>query len=258
MWNWRLILGRSIFSLAVAILAVQDVWGQGPAPAARLRPVNPGSASVFVHRAAASNISSNWTVIDHSLTNGNPAAVLLVTPNWNPEGSGGVYNDHAVGVWYTNGRWAIFNQDRAAMPAGAAFNVAILGASAQAESAPSPVGPTRRTVLADGTTEIRYPDGRITILSRGSRTDIFPNGRRQTVAYSQVPATLPAGLPADQTITLWLEKHNANLLDMIRSATTDGEASVQNYLGRETASASIYQKIEGRRSTLATLMTPRE
>lgn len=38
----------------------------------------------------------------------------------------GVYNDHAIGVYYWSNRWAIFNQDRQAMPEGAAFNVLVL------------------------------------------------------------------------------------------------------------------------------------
>ena len=54
---------------------------------------------------------------------GNPDAVILVTPNWNPGGQGGLYHDHPIGVYYCLDRWAIFNQDMAPMPLGAAFNV---------------------------------------------------------------------------------------------------------------------------------------
>ena len=85
--------------------------------------------AAFVHRATPENVSDNSTYIDDPRTNGNPGAVLSVTQNWNPGGGGGTYNDHPVGVWYDAGRqkWAIFNQDRAAMPEGAAFNVAVSG-----------------------------------------------------------------------------------------------------------------------------------
>ncbi len=82
--------------------------------------------SVFVHRATPENISANSTYLDNPLINGNPNAVLYVTQNWNPGGrEGGTYNDHPVGVWYDTNRekWAIFNQDRVAIPDGAAFNV---------------------------------------------------------------------------------------------------------------------------------------
>ena len=85
--------------------------------------------SVFVHRATSESISANSTYLDNSLLNANPDVILSVTQNWNPEGDG-IYNNHPVGVWYntTLERWAIFNEDRAAMPEGAAFNVVVSAA----------------------------------------------------------------------------------------------------------------------------------
>jgi hypothetical protein len=84
--------------------------------------------TVFIHHATPENISGNNTYLDSPLTDGNPNAVLVVTQNWNPGGSYGKYNNHTIGVWYDRNRskWAIFNQDRAAMPVGADFNVAVL------------------------------------------------------------------------------------------------------------------------------------
>jgi hypothetical protein len=85
----------------------------------------------FVHVATAANIYASYTtVIDHPLTNGNPNAIILVTPNWNPGGAGGINDPHPIGVIYSSGKWAIFNQDSAAMPVGAAFNVIIPTAGA--------------------------------------------------------------------------------------------------------------------------------
>ncbi len=81
--------------------------------------VNP-SDRAFVHKATPQNIRDNWTVIDHPTCNGNPNAVLLVTQHWI-----NTYNPKAIGVWYTNGKWAIYNQDKAAMPE-ANFNVMVL------------------------------------------------------------------------------------------------------------------------------------
>jgi serine protease len=87
----------------------------------------------FVHRAQPANIFSNYTVIDSPFTNGNPSALLFVTQNYNPGGaSAGVYNNHSIGVFYTAGKWAIFNQDRAAMPPNAAFNVHVSDAARSA------------------------------------------------------------------------------------------------------------------------------
>ncbi len=79
-----------------------------------------------VHRAATSNVAGNVTYLDTPFTNGHPYMQLQVTSVLNPGGgAGGVYNAHALGVWYDGGRqrWAIYNQDGAAMPAGAAFHV---------------------------------------------------------------------------------------------------------------------------------------
>lgn len=85
------------------------------------------AGSAFVHRATPENVSDNSTYVDNPLANGHPDVVLSVTQNWNPGGGGGTYNDHPVGVWYDRGaeKWAIFNQDRATMPEGAAFNVTV-------------------------------------------------------------------------------------------------------------------------------------
>ncbi|MCS6843445.1 MAG: hypothetical protein NZ528_03840 [Caldilineales bacterium] len=88
--------------------------------------VDSAGANVFIHKASSGNISGHVTTIDHPLTNDNANARLLVTQNWNPDGGSGVYNDHAIGVYYGGGRWRIFNQDLAAMPVGAAFNVMVL------------------------------------------------------------------------------------------------------------------------------------
>jgi len=80
-----------------------------------------------VHRAAPANTVAYSTYLDHPTANGNPDAVLVVTPNWNPGGGVGIYNDHPVGVRYDpdRRRWAVFNRDNARIPQGAVFNVAV-------------------------------------------------------------------------------------------------------------------------------------
>jgi hypothetical protein len=84
--------------------------------------------SAFIHSATSENILENSTYLDNPLTNDKPNALLYVTPTWNPGGRGSTYNDHPIGVWYDTKRqrWAIYNQDKASMPNGAAFNVAVL------------------------------------------------------------------------------------------------------------------------------------
>lgn len=80
----------------------------------------------FIHRATAGNITGNFTTINHPHCNGDPNAILLVTQNWNPGGVGGTYNNHPIGVYYTGVAWAVFNQDLAAIPVNAAFNVLVI------------------------------------------------------------------------------------------------------------------------------------
>ena len=110
--------------------AVQNTTGTEATTTSQ--PVNGSSSGqpsmiMFVHKSTASNTTANSTYIDSPLTNGRPDLLLSVTQNWNPGGESGVYNDHPVGVWYDGGRkkWAVFNQDRARMTQGAAFNVLV-------------------------------------------------------------------------------------------------------------------------------------
>jgi len=80
------------------------------------------SDNAFVHTAAAATISGHITTIDHPRLNNNPSARIMVTQNW---GAAGPYNNNPLGVYYTGSRWAIYNQNRAAMPPNAKFNVLI-------------------------------------------------------------------------------------------------------------------------------------
>ena len=139
---WILVVGLGGIALVGIVLVVwvlvpflqgeQDSGKQGGGMLSKEEePASGGAAfdAVFVHRATPENISANSTYLDNPLTNDEPNAILYVTQNWNPGGGGtGTYNDHPIGVWYDSSaqRWAIFNQDRDAMPEGAAFNVAVL------------------------------------------------------------------------------------------------------------------------------------
>jgi hypothetical protein len=71
-------------------------------------PKNKAGSSVFVQTSTSSNTTGDFTLINSSLTNGKPDALLQVTQNWNPGGKGGVYNPHTVGVFYNTSakEWA--------------------------------------------------------------------------------------------------------------------------------------------------------
>ena len=81
---------------------------------------DPGAqGAAFVHRATDGNTRGNYTILSHPRTNGDPDAVVLAEPS-------GSY-ERNIGVWYVPGenKWAIFNQDLAAIPAGSAFEVVV-------------------------------------------------------------------------------------------------------------------------------------
>jgi hypothetical protein len=122
---WTLVAGLGGIML-VGIVLISWVF----VPYLRGEPASNGATlgAVFVHRATPENISANSTYLNNPQTNNEPNVILYVTQNWNPGGDTGTYNDHPIGVWYDSStqRWAIFNQDREAMPEGAAFNVAVL------------------------------------------------------------------------------------------------------------------------------------
>lgn len=84
--------------------------------------------TLFIHRSTSANTMGGSTYVDHPLMNENPEAILLVTPNWNPGGGTGTYNNHPVGIGYDadEDRWVIFNRDLAPMPQRVAFDVAVL------------------------------------------------------------------------------------------------------------------------------------
>jgi hypothetical protein len=78
----------------------------------------------FVHRATEGNSREDYTYISDPDINGNPNATVIVS---NQRNEGSTSYDHHIGVWYESGarKWAIFNQDRTAVPAGATFEVEV-------------------------------------------------------------------------------------------------------------------------------------
>jgi len=133
--------GTGVFASGAAGGVYAQLGAGGPSSAAALYGKGTGSGSTaleirdgalkitngpaFVHVAAVGNIFGNYTIIDSPYSNNDPFAMILVTPNWGGSGSN-VYLNHPIGVYYTGSKWAIFNQDSAAMPVNAAFNVLII------------------------------------------------------------------------------------------------------------------------------------
>lgn len=106
-------------------------------------------ASSFVHTVTEVSRRNNWSYIDHPWLNFGAGRRLLITPLL--AGSQPVYNNHRTGVWYdaSMARWAIFNEDGATMPVGAAFNVRIEGPD---DYFATPIHTTTQSnIYADGT-----------------------------------------------------------------------------------------------------------
>jgi len=81
----------------------------------------------FVAHACSAPCSYDYITFNSSASNAKPGAFVFVTANWNPGGTGGVYDDHNLGVFYSSGylRWAVYHQDTAAYIANSSFNVVI-------------------------------------------------------------------------------------------------------------------------------------
>ncbi|MEZ5464106.1 MAG: choice-of-anchor Q domain-containing protein [Lysobacteraceae bacterium] len=75
------------------------------------------------HQDDSANAADHVSIISWPRIDGDGTARTLFTPNYNPAGIGGVYNDHFTGIYYGAGQWRVFNQDFADMPQGAAFNL---------------------------------------------------------------------------------------------------------------------------------------
>jgi hypothetical protein len=87
--------------------------------------------TAFIHRATDENSRGDYTSITDSNIDGDPHAIVLVTPDTKREADGAASYGHNIGVWYTpvSHKWAIFNQDLAAVPTGSTFEVALAPAA---------------------------------------------------------------------------------------------------------------------------------
>src|SRR5262249_32260099 len=87
----------------------------------------------FVHTATPATLGAPpadyISTLSNPATDGNAAANVFFTPNYNQGGAGGVSDNLALGVYYS-ANWKIFREDRAPpLPTNAHFNVLVPGAS---------------------------------------------------------------------------------------------------------------------------------
>lgn len=143
---------------------------QTPFPnGARFRILNPGSGTYardasFVHRAINESGNPNNNVSWHVTTL--PASRFptslgslefirtQVVQRWDPPGSFGTYNNHAIGLYRTGDTYAVYNQDLAPMPNGAGFHVVTPAVAASYafrvySTPPTPAIPIQHYLLTD-------------------------------------------------------------------------------------------------------------
>lgn len=68
------------------------------------------SQTAFTHRASTSNTNGHVTTINHAATNGQASKLLFITKQFN-----GKYEGHQAGVWYSNGKWTIYHENKKPM-----------------------------------------------------------------------------------------------------------------------------------------------
>lgn len=91
-------------------------------------PKGPANRASFIHRATDENSRGDFTYISDPSIDGNPDAVVLVEQTSDRGSAKDTTYKHNIGVWYAlpyKKKWAIFNQDRAAVPAGSTFRVVV-------------------------------------------------------------------------------------------------------------------------------------
>lgn len=87
-------------------------------------------ANTFYQKLSKANFNNGKMIIDNPSLNNSPSASFFVSQVWNPEGTGGVYNNSDITVEYDKqiGKWSVKNMNGAGLPDESAYNILITGA----------------------------------------------------------------------------------------------------------------------------------
>ena len=93
--------------------------------------VAPPSTYAYTHTTSALNIVSNSSALDQPLANGNPNALVFITPRLT---GANVTITRTLGVWFkgTTERWQVFTEDQTPMPQNQSFSVYVTSAGSRA------------------------------------------------------------------------------------------------------------------------------
>ncbi len=134
------------------------------------------AATAWIHTAAPSTIGSGMPWVT-TTTNSDKDAIPFLTQYY---GSSGAYNDHIPGLWF-NGKWTVFNQDRAKMPQNAGFN--ILAFSSTGPALPPPTPQNQAPVVEAGNNLAALVNRPVQLVG-SVRDDGMPAGSRLSASWS--------------------------------------------------------------------------
>jgi hypothetical protein len=132
------VVGDTTSATGAGVLAANSTAGGTALEVSGAIKVSGSNKAAFIHRSLATNSIDNYTCFDNVLTNNKPNAIVIVTQNFNPNGTAaalGVYNNSPIGVYYGSdssntlsfNKWCIFNQNTAlGIPVNASFNVLVI------------------------------------------------------------------------------------------------------------------------------------
>jgi hypothetical protein len=82
-----------------------------------------GGAKTAIVRTTKSDSAGDTTYINNAATNSDPGNITFVTPDYNPGGNGGTYNESPIGVWYPSPQEALFDENGSSPPLQSAYNL---------------------------------------------------------------------------------------------------------------------------------------
>ena len=163
--------------------------------------------TAFVHRATEENSRGDYTYLSDPSIDGDPKAVVLATPTPDRASTEDGTYDHNIGVWYEPGaqKWAIFDQDRSAVPRGATFQVVIPGGPEKFVHRAGPENITENSTYLDDPLVNGKPEAILSVTQNwnpGGGTGTYNDhpvgvrydaGRQRWAVYNTDGATIPEG-----------------------------------------------------------------
>ncbi len=208
--------------------------------------------TAFVHRATDENSRGDYTYLSDPSIDGDPDAVVLVTPTTDRGSNGDGTYDHNIGVWYEPQaqKWAIFNEDRAAVPGGATFQVVVPGGPEKFVHRSEPENITENSTYLDDPLVNGKPGAILSVTQNwnpGGGTGTYNNhpvgirydaGRQRWALYNTDGSAIPDGAAFNVAISEGAQAtgSDAGDPDADRNAKPTEEAGSETTTGKEPES----------------------